>query len=485
MYRNIVKGWIANIDFTILDILCLEIAFFISYTVRNGYPRGGFSEQYQSMIWAIIFVSLLAVFFENSYHKIIQRGNIAEIKQTLLHCAFVTIGLIVWMFIFKESSSYSRAIVLSMYPGGVCLMAVVRICWKRVSYMRIRKKRELRRVLVVSLANRIENTIERLLQPCRDYELTACSVFDIFEKEKPSGTPPLYAAPDKQYEAVKGVRVAADKEHIVKYVQDNIIDEVFIDLPGQEEEAEKLMNIFVSMGLVAHVNLARFTDKVENKRVQKFAGFMVLSSGMKFVTSRQMFLKRLMDIIGSLAGLIITGMVFIAVAPAIKAQSQGTVLFSQERVGRNGRRFRIYKFRTMYPDAEQKKEELRAKNKMKGLMFKIDDDPRVIPIGHFLRERGIDEFPQFWNVLRGDMSMVGTRPPTVDEYERYEIRHCKRLAMRPGLTGMWQTSNRNDINDFEDVVALDARYIAEWTLGMDFKIICKTLLFVLGRKRRE
>ena len=136
----------------------------------------------------------------------------------------------------------------------------------------------------------------------------------------------------------------------------------------------------------------------------------------------------------------------------------------------------------MYPDAEARKKELMEQNKMSGFMFKMDNDPRIIPIGHFLRKSSIDELPQFWNVLKGDMSLVGTRPPTVDEYEQYEVRHRKRLAMRPGLTGMWQVSGRSDIVDFEEVVALDAKYITEWTLMMDFKIIWRTVLIVLGQK---
>ena len=136
----------------------------------------------------------------------------------------------------------------------------------------------------------------------------------------------------------------------------------------------------------------------------------------------------------------------------------------------------------MYPDAEARKKELMEQNKMSGFMFKMDNDPRIIPIGHFLRKSSIDELPHFWNVLKGDMSLVGTRPPTVDEYEQYEVRHRKRLAMRPGLTGMWQVSGRSDIVDFEEVVALDAKYITEWTLMMDFKIIWRTVLIVLGQK---
>ena len=251
MYQNIVKGWAKHLDFTILDIVCLEVAFFISYLIRNGFPEGGLSDQYQSMIWAIVFVSLLAVFFINSYENIIRRGYMAEIKQSILHCGFVTVGLIIWMFIFKESSSYSRAIVLAMCPMSMCFMIVERLFWKRIIRMRISGKKAKRKVLIISTSARIEETIEGLLQPYRDYQLTACALYDTADQV---GT------------SIKYVPVVADKDHIIKYIQDSIIDEVFIDLPGQEKDAERLMSIFVGMGLVSHVNLARFTEQVENKR---------------------------------------------------------------------------------------------------------------------------------------------------------------------------------------------------------------------------
>ena len=158
------------------------------------------------------------------------------------------------------------------------------------------------------------------------------------------------------------------------------------------------------------------------------------------------------------------------------------MFFSQERVGRNGRKFKIYKFRSMYPDAEEQKKELMEKNKMQGLMFKMDDDPRIIPIGKFIRKTSLDEFPQFFNVLKGDMSLVGTRPPTVDEYEQYETHHRVRLAAKPGLTGMWQVSGRSDIVDFEEVVALDKKYIEEWNIGLDIRILLETVKVVLTGK---
>ena len=184
-----------------------------------------------------------------------------------------------------------------------------------------------------------------------------------------------------------------------------------------------------------------------------------------------------------LAGVLVTGIAFLFVAPAIYMASPGPIFFSQTRVGKNGRKFKIYKFRSMYMDAEERKKELMAQNKIAdGLMFKMDDDPRIIKgIGNFIRDYSIDELPQLWNVLKGDMSLIGTRPPTVEEYEKYDYHHKIRLAIKPGITGMWQVSGRSNITDFEQVVKLDASYITDWSLGLDFKILLRTVKVVLQR----
>ena len=166
--------------------------------------------------------------------------------------------------------------------------------------------------------------------------------------------------------------------------------------------------------------------------------------------------------------------------PIIKHQSPGPVFYASIRIGKGGRRFKFYKFRTMIQDADKLQDALKAKNQMKGQMFKMDDDPRIIPIGKFMRKYSIDEFPQFWNVLKGDMSLVGTRPPTEKEFEQYERRHKARLGIKPGLTGMWQTSGRNNIKDFEEVVALDTQYIMNWSLGLDLMILFKTIGIVVS-----
>ena len=190
-------------------------------------------------------------------------------------------------------------------------------------------------------------------------------------------------------------------------------------------------------------------------------------------------MKRLLDIIGAIVGLIITAVVTIVIGPLIKLESPGPLFFSQKRVGRNGRIFKIYKFRSMYADAEKRKKELMEQNEMNGLMFKMTDDPRITKIGKFIRKTSLDELPQFWNVLKGDMSLVGTRPPTVDEFQQYEWYHKRRLSMTPGLTGVWQVSGRSDITDFEEIVSMDVEYIKNWSFKRDIKIILKTIRVVL------
>ena len=239
------------------------------------------------------------------------------------------------------------------------------------------------------------------------------------------------------------------------------------------------------MGITVHYNLVNQRKLVSDRMVQRCGSFLVLTASMHIASPSKLFLKRAMDIAGSLVGLLITGVAFMIVAPVIRKQAPGPIFFSQERVGQNGRRFKLYKFRSMYVDAEARKAELMEQNEMDGLMFKMKDDPRIFPFGKVMRKYSIDELPQFWNVLKGDMSLVGTRPPTVDEFEQYDVHHKARLGYKPGITGLWQVSGRSDITDFEEVVRLDTSYITEWSLGLDFAILVKTIQVVISGKGSE
>jgi len=192
--------------------------------------------------------------------------------------------------------------------------------------------------------------------------------------------------------------------------------------------------------------------------------------------------KRLLDIAGGLFGCVFFFLIYPVVAAAIRLDTPGPVIFKQQRMGQHGRRFDLYKFRSMYADAEQRLRELQAHNEMNGAMFKMKDDPRITRVGRWLRKTSIDEVPQFLNVLKGEMSLVGTRPPTCKEVESYRDEHLKRISLKPGLTGLWQVSGRNKITDFDQVVGLDCAYMENWRFIDDLKILGKTIWVVLQRK---
>lgn len=194
-------------------------------------------------------------------------------------------------------------------------------------------------------------------------------------------------------------------------------------------------------------------------------------------------LKRGIDIVAGVVLLLIAVIVGLIIYPIVQSQSKGPLLFKQKRMGKNGQTFEFYKFRSMYLDAEELKKHLMDQNEVSSdYMFKLENDPRVFPFGQKIRDWSLDELPQAWNVLKGDMSLVGTRPPTQNEYEKYDWHHFQRLRMKPGITGMWQVSGRSNITDFEEVVALDMKYISDWSLLLEIQIVLKTLLVVIKRE---
>ena len=218
-----------------------------------------------------------------------------------------------------------------------------------------------------------------------------------------------------------------------------------------------LIEKFIEMGVVVHVELLKAQETKGYKRfVEKIGRYTVLTTSMNCATAKQIMMKRVLDIAGGLVGCGITLILILIIGPMIYIQSPGPIFFSQTRVGKNGKKFKIYKFRSMYMDAEERKKELLSQNQVKdGKMFKMSWDPRIIGsqkladgkvkkgIGNYIRDRSLDEFPQFFTVLKGDMSLVGTRPPTVDEWNQYDLHHRTRLAIKPGITGRWQVSGRS------------------------------------------
>jgi exopolysaccharide biosynthesis polyprenyl glycosylphosphotransferase len=266
-------------------------------------------------------------------------------------------------------------------------------------------------------------------------------------------------------------------DKIIKYILQNVIDEVLLVFHNINLSfVSPLINDCRHLGIMVNITLDISELIYPKTEMDKIGSFNIVSFQSYDYSPVQRFIKAIMDLAGGLVGTVIFAVAYPFIAILIKTTSPGPVLFTQTRKGKNGREFKLYKFRTMYADAEERKKDFLSRNEMKGQIFKLKDDPRVTPLGKFLRFTSLDELPQFINILRGNMSLVGTRPPTVEEFDAYEKRHRRRLSIRPGLTGLWQVSGRNEISDFEDIVKLDTKYIDTWSIWLDIKIILKTFI---------
>ena len=469
MYKKENNSWLKHIDFVILDILCMQLAFILAYEIRVAKGIPYLNPLYENMAFVLVIFQLLVSFFGESFSGVLRRGFLIEMKCMIEHEICVMLLAVLYLFMSQQGVMYSRGAFTIMCTLYFFIAYAARIGWKKVIRSRKFAEGEKRSILIITTDAEAANVVKALRgDSYGTYHLAGVALLD----------------KNKTGSMIQRVPVVAGADDVTAYIHKNWVDEVFFALPEHVDIPKKIMKDCNRMGVVTHVQLAALNELGKNQVVEEIAGYMVLSSSINIVSSWQLLVKRLMDIAGGLVGCIFTGIIYIFIAPIMKVKSPGPVFFSQVRMGKNGKPFKIYKFRSMYMDAEERKKELMEKNNIKdGLMFKMDDDPRIIKgIGHFIRKTSLDEFPQFWNILKGDMSLVGTRPPTMDEWDKYELHHRRRLAIKPGLTGMWQVSGRSEITDFEEVVKLDTKYISEWSFMLDIKILFKTVLIVLGQK---
>ena len=261
------------------------------------------------------------------------------------------------------------------------------------------------------------------------------------------------------------------------------IDEVIFALPAENPTNLKdYLNTCEEMGVAVRIVPGMYNPDSPKLKVESIQNIPTITSYTTSISASGLFYKRILDMVGGFIGFLGFLILYPFVGLAIKLDSPGPVLFKQRRVGQNGRLFWLYKFRTMFKDAEKHKQELLDLNEMQGLMFKMENDPRISRVGHILRKTSLDEVPQFINVIKGEMSLVGTRPPTQDEVNQYEKWHRRRISTKPGITGLWQVLGRNKITDFNEVVQLDLQYIEQWRFIRDLAILWKTIWVVLARK---
>lgn len=464
------KQKLQNSLLIIVDAICLVAAFLFASVVRLEFRPDMMNPTMNEVIanlWLVLVTYFCVYVFFNANQDFGRRDGYEEFVYIVKVSAFVA-GVIALVFFAAHKLQFlTRTVWAVTVLSNLVFMCLGHFLVKKI----VKKRREMgekQHMYLVTTLDRVNYVLAQLEsgEELESYNLRIAIVDQDLRGTKISGYP-----------------VVATLEDLMEDPQHEVVDVAYINVPYDTGKSlADYIDGFEEMGIPVQLNInmlegkegySRCIDMVGNLPVVKFAP--------RFFDYNKLLMKRIIDVIGAVVGLVITAVVSIVVIPAIKLESPGPAVFRQKRVGKNGRYFYIYKFRSMYQDAEQRKAELMEKNEMKGQMFKMTDDPRVTRVGKFIRSTSIDELPQFWNILKGEMSLVGTRPPTVEEFKHYEPRHKRRLSMKPGLTGLWQVSGRSDIEDFEEVVRLDVEYIDNWNLQLDAKILLKTVVVIFKK----
>ena len=470
MYKRNAQGWLKHLDFFILELISLQIAFVLGTWIRLG--RWAYSmPTYRNLGIVLMLIDVLVLVLLNTMHNVLKRSNTSEFLITIRHCVIILALAATYMFALQEGETYSRIVLFITCILHIGIGYTLRMLWKafvRKNGVPIGKRGTM---LAVLKAETAEETLGRLqANDVEGYEIVG-AVLDKGDRKE-----------------ILGVPVVSTLEEAARHISQKWIDSVYIDCPSTDPRVMKLMEDCHTMAIPVHYHVKAIGRDHVKQFVEKIGGTTVITTSINYASPTQLLIKRTMDIVGGLIGSVFALLIMAIVGPMIKRKSPGPILFKQTRIGQNGKHFEIYKLRSMYMDAEERKKELLKDNRIAdGMMFKMDFDPRIIGneilpdgtkktgIGEFIRKTSLDEFPQFFNVLRGQMSLVGTRPPTLDEWEKYEFHHRARLACKPGITGMWQVSGRSEITDFEEVVKLDTKYITNWSFGLDAKILFKTI----------
>lgn len=466
---------ILNVVLFFTDAICIFLTYYLSGILwLDKYKHMGMAvvkmKLSDNLITIVIAVLITALFAANNAQDYIIRGKYVELK-AVIRKAFIFGSIVAVYELIRKTSDMPRGVYVLTVIGGAILMYITRNILKLYLKSRSRSTMHTTNVIVITMKNRAKRIVKELRQG-DDWTVTIAGVIVMDE--------------DMTGRTISNYSVVANKGNMMDYIRREIVDEIYVDVDSRmREELKPMVLQFEDMGITVHLRLEVLDGfKDFNASMGTFNSIPVVTFFNREFDAKDLAIKRVFDLAGSMVGIVLLAVATVIVGPLIKLESPGPIFFKQKRVGKNGRYFYLYKFRSMYVDAEERKSELMAQNEMSGLMFKMDNDPRITKVGKFIRKTSIDELPQFINVLKGDMSLVGTRPPTVNEFNQYEGHHKRRLSMKPGITGMWQAYGRNTVKDFEDVVKMDLNYIDNWNLGLDMKILGKTVvtIFTSGGK---
>ena len=454
------------------DLAAVIISFIIATYARFGNMHDMRGQDIHFLVLVcFLLVSTVYSFFLDWNRNFVSRGYGVELSAVLKYNVFMILIVETFMFFTKWADIFSRLTMVYFFLINIGITYLIHVILKKAFRNYYSSDLTVIKVWIIAQKSVIDDTVKRLKENLDiHYQIDGLVCID----------------EDMEGGIIDDIRVTAGRKDLFETALQNPLDEVFINVPDMSQtDTDKLISGFDDMGIVCHLNLDAIKFSTNRSRFETFGDYNVISYTHFQSSYKRLIIKRLMDIIGGLVGSILTLIMTPFIAIAIKADSKGPVFFRQTRIGRNGRRFKMYKFRSMYIDAEERKKELEKQNEMNGLMFKMENDPRITKVGRFLRKTSLDEFPQFFNILKGDMSMVGTRPPTEEEFSHYNKYYRRRMSMTPGLTGMWQVNGRSEIEDFDDVVKYDLEYIDNWSLTLDMKILWKTFGVVFKHRGAE
>lgn len=470
MYQS--KERIQDVTLLLADLACFIISFFGGGYIWLVWYRNvsvvNMKVELLDSFGIVLMIYMLVLLFSDIEKDFIRRNYGGDLWAAIKASVLIILVTALIIFLQHKNADASRGVYFCIAAINLMLFFATHVVIKYYLLKVYRNKRATNQIFLVTTSDRVTDTLLEM-ENSKDWAHRLASIAVIDDNQI-----------GKWYE---GVPVVATYDNMFEYAKEQIVDEVFINVPYDTGESlTKVVNTFEDMGANVHITielLNRFDEY--HKSFNMIGNVPVVTFTNQHYDWKMLLIKRLMDIAGAIVGLLITAVVTLFLAPVLLIESPGPLLFAQKRVGKNGRFFKIYKFRSMYRDAEERKKELESQNEMNGFMFKMKDDPRITKVGKFIRKTSIDELPQFYNVLKGDMSLVGTRPPTVDEFRQYESHQKRRLSAKPGITGLWQVSGRNRINDFEEVVKLDVQYIDNWSVALDIKIILKTIKVVFEK----
>ena len=488
MYKMSVKGWFKHFDFILLDLFSLLLSLLTGIWVVRQNGQTFSDPNIPGFVVLILMIDFGVLIAFDGLNRVVTRGYLVELGMTLRHVLLV-IGLITVAVVLRSEKM--------TYPDGFFVLVLVlyflysygtRIFWKGFLRRNPASEKTKSPILIVTDSRYAREILERM----KSYSFLRYKIIGF-----------VFTDRDAEGEMFEDMPVVANQGNAADYLCREWVDEVLFFRCSLDNKTQTLIEQCRQMALTIHLYLA--VQGIDERKMTfgYIAGYEVLTVNINFMSPLDAFIKRCFDIVVGFFGSLAAVVLLIVIGPFIYAASPGPLIFCQERIGENGHKFNMYKIRSMYMDAEERKAALMAESShADGMMFKMDFDPRVIGnrilpdgtrkkgIGAFIRDTSLDEFPQFFNVLKGDMSVVGTRPPTPDEWEKYQYRHRARMSVKPGLTGLWQIRPDKDTMSFDDIVALDTEYIANWGLGLDLRIVIETarkflhgLLF--GKKKEK